>query len=64
MLCINDIPQALQNNQKYVYADGTSVFYQQKGIREIENGLNKGFANVSKWFIDNKQAIHFGEDKT
>lgn len=47
-----------------MYADGTSVFYQQKGITEIENGLNKGFANVSKWFIDNKQAIHFGEDKT
>ena len=47
-----------------MYADGTSVFYQQKGITEIENGSNKGFANVSKLFIDNKQAIHFGEDKT
>ena len=31
---------------------------------EIENVLNKEFANMCKWFVDNKLSIHFGEDKT
>ena len=31
---------------------------------EIENALNKEFANVCDWFVDNKLSIHFGEDRT
>ena len=30
---------------------------------EIENVLNKEFANVCARFVDNKLSIHFGEDK-
>ena len=30
---------------------------------EIENVLNKEFANVCEWFVD-KLLIHFGEYKT
>ena len=28
-------------------------------VLEIENVLNKSFANVCKWFVDNKLSIHF-----
>ena len=35
-----------------------------KDVAEIENVLNKEFANVCDWFVDNKLSIHFGEDKT
>ena len=42
----------------------TLAFFINTGISEIENILNKEFANVCEWFIDNKLSIYFGEDKT
>ena len=33
-------------------------------MKEIERNLNKNFSNVCDWFVDNKQSIYFGEDKT
>ena len=41
-----------------------SIFCQYKDVTEIENVLNKDFANVCDWLVDNKLSIHFGEDKT
>ena len=64
LLYINDIPQALPNTHTYLYVDDTSVFCQHKDVTEIENILNKEFANACDWFVDNKLSIHFGEDKT
>ena len=61
---INDTPQALSISHTYLYGDGTSFLYQHKDITEIENVLNKEFANVCKWFVDKNLSIHFGEDKT
>ena len=64
LLYINDIPQALSNTHAHLYADDTSIFCQHEDVTEIENVLNKEFANVYDWFVDNKLSIHFGEDKT
>ena len=64
LLYINDIPQALSDIHTYLYADDTSIFYKHKDVEEIENVLNKEFANVCEWFVGNKLSIHFGEDKT
>ena len=61
LLYINDIPQALSNIHTYLSADDKSTFYQWQ---DIENVLNKKFANVCDWFVDNKSSIYFGEDKT
>ena len=30
----------------------------------LKNVLNKEFANVCDWFVDNKLLSHFGADKT
>ena len=54
LLYINDIPQALLNTHMYLYADDTSIFCQHKDVIEIENVLNKEFANVCYWFVDNQ----------
>ena len=54
LLYINDIPQALLNTHTYLYADDTSIFCQHKNVIEIENVLNKEFANVCYWFVDNQ----------
>ena len=53
LLYINGIPQTLPNSHIYLYADDTTIFYQHKDVAEIENVLNKEFANVCKWFVDN-----------
>ena len=64
LLYINDIPQALSNTHTYLYAHDTSIFCQHQDFTEIENVLNKDFANVCNWFVDNNLSIHFGKDKT
>ena len=32
--------------------------------KDIEKLLNRDFANICNWFIDNKLSIHFQDDKT
>ena len=46
-----------------LYADDPCLAFQHKHVTEIEKHLNNDF-NLSKWFLDNKLSIHFGEDKT
>ena len=46
LLYVNDIPQALSDCHTCLYADDSSIFYQHKDVAEIENVLNKEFANV------------------
>ena len=60
---INDIPQALSDSQTYLYAVDTSIFYHYKDVAEFENVLNKQFASLCEWLVDNKVSIHFGEEK-
>ena len=40
------------------------LVFQSKNFKDIEKQLNKDFANICDWFVDNKLSIHFGEDKT
>ena len=40
------------------------VFFQEKGVIEIEKQLNGDFTNICEWFVDNKLSIYFDEDKT
>ena len=64
LLYISHIPQVLSNSLTYLYGDNTSFFYQDKDVTEIGNVLQKEFANVCGWFVDNKLPMHFDEYKT
>ena len=64
LLHVNDISQALSNSHTCQYTDDTSFLYQHKDVTKIESALNKGFAKLRGWFVDNKLSIHFVEDKT
>ena len=64
LLYTNDIQQALSDSHTHLYEDGTSIFYQDKDVAEIENFLNEDFANLCELLVDNKLSIHFGGDKT
>ena len=46
LLYINGILQALSNTHTYLYAEDTSFFCQHNDVMEIENVLNKEFANA------------------
>ena len=48
----------------FLYADDTCIDFQSKNVKDVKKQLNKDFANICDWFVDNKLSIHFGEDKT
>ena len=64
LLYVNDLLQSLSEAGSYLHTDDTIIFYQHENVKKIENILNKEFPSLSQWFIDNKQSINFGEDKT
>ena len=64
LIYINDLLQALSETASDLYVDDTCIYYQHKDIQKIETILSKEFSSLCEWFIHNKLAIHFGEDKT
>ena len=63
LLYVNDMPQAV-DSRLLLYADDSCLLYQHKDIKTIESQLNKDFANLCDWFVDNKLSILFGKEKT
>ena len=63
LLYVNDMPQAIHSNL-FLFADDSGLTYQHKDVHTIEHQLNKDFANLCEWFVDNKLSIHLGEEKT
>ena len=47
----------------FLYADDSGLTFQHKYVHTIEHQLNKNFANLCEWFVDNKLSIHLGEHK-
>ena len=64
LLYVNDMPQAAESCELYMYGDDTCLVYQHKNVKTIEVHLSNDFSNLCDWFLDNKLSIHFGEDKT
>ena len=62
-ICINELPQTLNEIGSYLYVGDTCIFYQDKDVEKIEKILNKAFFSLWEWFTDNKLSIHFGDDK-
>ena len=63
LLYVNDMPQAV-SSELLLHADDTCLFFLGKDSKTIGDQLNKDFNSLCEWFIDDKQSIHFGEEKT
>ena len=63
LLYINDMPESVSSDL-FLYADDSCLVFQHKDVKQIENRLNKDFADLCDWFVENKLSIHFGDDKT
>ena len=63
LLHVNDIPQSVHSDL-FLYADDSGLTFQHKHVHTIKHQLNKDFANLCEWFVDNKLSIHLGEEKT
>ena len=63
LLYVNDMPQAIHSDL-LLYGDDSGLTFQHKHVHTIEHRLNKDFANLCEWFVDNKLSIHLGEEKT
>ena len=64
LIYVNDMPQASDKCDLFLYADDSCLIFQSKDIDKIESVLNAEFSNLCDWFVDNKLSIHFGQDKT
>ena len=45
------------------YMQNSGLTFQHKHVHTTEHQLNKDFANLCEWFVDNKLSIHIGEGK-
>ena len=63
LIYINDMKQAVSSGL-LLYADDSCLTFQHKHVTKIEKHWSIDFSNLCEWFLDNKQSIHFGEDKT
>ena len=64
LIYVNDMPQAVHSDL-FLYAGDCSLTLQHKDVHTIEHHLNKDFANLCEWLIDNnKLSIHLAEDRT
>ena len=63
LLYVNDMKQVL-NCDLILYAGESCLGCQHNDVSKIEQNLNKNFSDICNWFVNNKQSIHFGEDKT
>ena len=63
LIYVNDVLMAVKCDL-FLYADETYLVFRSKNVKDIEKQLNKEFANIWDWFVDNKLSIHFSEDKT
>ena len=57
------MPQAVHSDL-FLYADDSALTFQHKDVHTTEHQLNKDFANLCEWIVDNKLSIHLGEEKT
>ena len=57
------MPQAAHSDL-FLYAEDSGLTFQHKDVHTIEHQLNKDFANLCEWSVDNKLSIPLGEDKT
>ena len=63
LLYVNDMPQAVHSDL-FLYADDSGLTFQHKDVHTIEHQLNKDFANLCEWFVDNKLSIYLCEEET
>ena len=49
LICVNDLPQALNGTGSYLYAGDNCIFYQDKDVQKIEQVLNKKFLSLCEW---------------
>ena len=63
LIYVNNMPMAVKYNLFFICWQQCLLF-QSKCVKDVEKQLNKDFANICDWFVDNKLSIHFGENKT
>ena len=52
------------DSELVLYVNNTSLVFQHRNIKTIEEHLNRDFSTLVDLFVDNKLNVHFFEDKT
>ena len=58
MIYVNDFKNCLNNSDSLMFADDTSIFLQNKDIKELFNTGNKELQLVNQWLIANRLSVN------
>ena len=58
LIYINDLPQAVQKTNVYMYADDTSLCHQSHDITQLNDAINNDLAHVEKWLSGNNFSLN------
>ena len=58
LLYINDLPKAINNANVYMYADDTSLSYQNYSIHQLNRALYQDLKALDKWLRGNKLSLN------
>ncbi len=58
LVCINDLPNCLNNSTPRMFADDTSIRYSADSLEELQNVINSELKNLNDWLIANKLSLN------
>ena len=64
LLCINDLPQALNTSSVSMYADDTSLCSRSKDLKEFNKALNEYLERLDYWLQGNKLSLNVVKTKS
>ena len=64
LLYINDLPKAIKNANVYMYADDTSLSYQNYSIHQLNRTLNQDLKALDKWLRGNKLSLNVAKTQS
>ena len=64
LLYINDLPKTINNANVYMYADDTSLSYQNHSMRQLNRVLNQDLKALHKWLRGNKLSLNVAKTQS
>ena len=64
LLYINHLPKAINNANVYMYADDTSLSYQNHSIHQLNMTLNQDLKALDKWLRGNKLSLNVAKTQS
>ena len=58
LICINDLPLALQDSNVSMYTDNTRLYYQSNDVTQLHEAINNDLKRLDSWLQGNKLSLN------